>query len=91
VGQVAERLRSRLVTGLLSLTCRICGMPPGRGCDPDCPEGEVIQVDRDPPLLVHTGRAADAADSGAVSRRMLLGQFADGEAPAALAGKRTGD
>ncbi len=84
----ALRKRGKLTAGLLSVPCTECGAVPGDGCDPDNPVfTEMIRLDKSPPLVIHTGRMADAITAGKVKRALVLAQF-DGPPPAAVANSK---
>jgi hypothetical protein len=83
-GRRAMRKRRELTVGLVSVPCPECGARPGKGCDYDhLPAREMIRLEKDPLLVVHTTRMADAVTAGKVNRAQVLAQF-DGPPSAAL-------
>jgi len=76
----------RLIAGVLSVPCELCGAPPGCGCDSVSPVfAEMVRLAKSPPLVVHTGRMASAITAGAVSRHAVVAQFQGNPLPAAVA------
>lgn len=85
-GQVHNRIRRRQLTAdLLSLPCEICGAQRGHTCDRSCAVvAEMILIEREPPVVIHTDRAHRAMNTGAVSRMTFLAQFGEAGPPESL-------
>ncbi len=82
----ARYMRNRLLAGLLTPPCPVCPSLRGEPCPWPCHiDAELVRVNYEPLLMLHTARIATAIERGLVVRRTVLDQFPEGRAPAGLA------
>lgn len=80
-----QRKRANLIAGILIPVCRVCGTTAGAGCNPyQARNAEVVRLDRNPPLFVHSDRLGCAISLGFVSRDLVIAQFGTGTLPDGL-------